>query len=197
MVFRKVILSIIAFYTFFALTNIMSFGNDVRTVLTTSLPAGALATSVQLAYSVAVIFTFPLQNFPALEITTRSLEAYLNTLLPLLSKNKSPFRFWLLQWLKQRHVISTLMVCILAMIAVVTMDSLDKVVSLMGSLLGAPIAFIFPPLIHIKLKAAAAAAGVGGPPMSVARKVGNVTIVGMGFTASVLASATTILTWNE
>jgi len=51
----------------------MAFGKDVDTILTTSLPKGFLATTVQLVYIVAVIFTFPLQNFPALEIATHSI----------------------------------------------------------------------------------------------------------------------------
>ncbi|MEM7318680.1 MAG: ABC transporter substrate-binding protein, partial [Pseudomonadota bacterium] len=44
------------------------------------------------------------------------------------------------------QVIASVLVCLLAVVAAATMDSLDKVVSLMGSLLGCPIAFVFPPL---------------------------------------------------
>jgi proton-coupled amino acid transporter len=63
-VYRKVIMGIICFYAFFGMTCWMAFGHDVQTVLTTSLPANALATTVQLAYSVAVVFTFPCKTFP-------------------------------------------------------------------------------------------------------------------------------------
>lgn len=41
-----------------------------------SLPPGTLATTIQLAYSFAVIFTFPLQNYPSLEIVRRSVERF-------------------------------------------------------------------------------------------------------------------------
>lgn len=42
-----------------------------------SLPPGKLATTVQLAYSLAVVLTFPLQNFPSLEIVHRFTEKVL------------------------------------------------------------------------------------------------------------------------
>merc|ERR1719343_103024 len=131
-IFQKVIICVISFYSFFALSNWIAFGRDVRTVLTTSLPSGILATSVQLAYSIAVVFTFPLQNFPALEISTRSIQTRFSKTIP-------------------RNMISCINILLLGLVALFTMDSLDKVVSLMGGLLGCPIAFCFPPMIHLKL----------------------------------------------
>jgi proton-coupled amino acid transporter len=73
----------------------------------------------------------------------------------------------------------------LAFIAVLTMDNLDKVVSLMGSLIGCPLAFIFPPLIHSKLDSS----------LSASRRLGNRFVVIMGFFAMLLASTTTLLAW--
>lgn len=172
-VYRNVIIGIICFYSLFGITCWMSFGDDVKTVMTTSLPSGGLASTVQLAYSIAVIFTFPLQNFPSLEIACRSIAAVLQ---------KSCGGTTCLQ---QRNVISSLLVCLLALIAVSTMDSLDRVVSLMGSLLGCPIAFVFPPLIHTKLD----------PTLSEGRRFGNLLVAGLGLCGMVLASITTLITW--
>jgi proton-coupled amino acid transporter len=155
----------------------MAFGNDVRTVFTTSLPQSYLAMSVQLAYSIAVIFTFPLQNFPALEIATKTIATTLS---------KTDRRYAASPWTK-RNVLSSLLVCALAVVAVLTMDSLDKVVSLMGSLLGCPIAFLFPPLIHSKL-----AEGQISP----ARKLGNNIVAFLGVVAMVLASIITLIMWK-
>ena len=174
--YKRVILGIITFYAFFGITNWMAFGNSVRTVLTTSLPAGAVATTVQLAYSIAVIFTFPLQNFPALEITCRTISNALTRGQKPAASNTP--------WWTQRNVISSCLVCLLAIVAVCTMESLDKVVSLMGSLLGCPIAFVFPPLIHSQLVRP-----------SRGRLWGNRVVAAMGFLAMVLASITTLLTW--
>lgn len=55
-IYKKTILSIIIFYCFFAMTCWIAFGDEVQTALTTSLPNGVLATTVQLAYSLAVRF---------------------------------------------------------------------------------------------------------------------------------------------
>jgi proton-coupled amino acid transporter len=130
-----------------------------------------MATSVQFAYSLAVVFTFPLQNFPALEIVCRTVRSLLGPDKPAFSTN--------------RNVISSLLVCLLAIVAVATMESLDKVVSLMGSLLGCPIAFVFPPLIHSHLV----------ENISPMRLWGNRIVAGFGVLAMVLASTVTLLTW--
>lgn len=172
--YRRVIFGIIVFEAFFGIVCWMSFGSNVRTVLTTSLPEGALSTSVQLAYCLAVIFTFPLQNFPSLEIACRSIKQGMRR-----SCGSSTL------WLQRRNVISSVLIFFLAIVAVCTMDSLDKVVSLMGSLLGCPIAFIFPPLIHMKLDA----------HITPARRRVDQIVVGCGVCAMFLASAITLITW--
>jgi len=173
-VYRRVILSIIGFYSFFGITCWMSFGDDVRTVLTTSLPPGTLATTVQFAYSIAVIFTFPLQNFPCLEIACRSISKQVT------SSCNGRRTFW-----SKRNVIASLLVCLLAVVAAATMESLDKVVSLMGSLLGIPIAFVFPPLIHSRLD----------PSVSSTRKATNTIVAIIGIVAMIYSSITTIIAW--
>ena len=171
-VYQRVLIAIICFYAVFGMTCWMAFGNDVRTVLTTSLPETAMSTTVQLAYSIAVIFTFPLQNFPALEIATRTISSSLS-------------KYPLLKCMTNRNVLSSLLVCALAVVAVLTMDSLDKVVSLMGSLLGCPIAFVFPPLIHSQLD----------PHLSQARVWTNRLCSCLGVLAMIIASITTLVTW--
>lgn len=171
-VYQRVILGIICFYAVFGLSCWMAFGPNVRTVLTTSLPENIVATTVQLAYSVAVIFTFPLQNFPALEIATRTFASSLS-------------KYPALSWLTKRNVLSSILVCLLAVVAVCTMESLDKVVSLMGSLLGCPIAFVFPPIIHSQI----------APNLSTSRLWGNRIVATLGVGAMVMASFTTLVTW--
>jgi len=173
-VYQKVIISIICFYSVFGIFCWMSFGDDVKTVMTTSLPQGTLATTVQLAYSLAVIFTFPLQNFPSLEISTRSIGKTMDRRCGKTTK-----------CLQHRNVIASAIVCLLALVAIATMDNLDKVVSLMGGMLGCPLAFIFPPLIHNNLD----------PNLSDVRKKGNWIIVGFGVCAMVVATVTTLATW--
>lgn len=98
--YRRVIICIVSFYTFFGLVCWIAFGNDVRTVMTTSLPPGTLATTVQLAYSLAVVFTFPLQNFPSLEIVCDTVERMLGT------KDET-----------QRNIISSIVIIVLSIVA--------------------------------------------------------------------------------
>mmetsp|Transcript_12096 Transcript_12096/g.27251 ORF Transcript_12096/g.27251 Transcript_12096/m.27251 type:complete len:281 (+) Transcript_12096:134-976(+) len=173
-VYQKVILSIICFYCIFGMCCWVSFGDDVKTVMTTSLPSGTLATTVQLAYSMAVIYTFPLQNFPSLEIATRSLATLMN--------NTCGKRTASLQ---NRSIIASFLVFLLALVGIAAMDSLDKVVSLMGGLLGCPLAFIFPPLIHNNID----------PDLSEGRKRLNLAIAGFGLVAMVIATVTTLAAW--
>jgi len=182
-VYRTTIVSIICFYIFFSTTCLMSLGNGVRTTMTTSLPVGNAATTVQLAYSVAVLFTFPFQNFPALEISCRAVANTMDSL-------KCCGSTGLTSFFSKRNVISSVMVALLAVVGMTTMNSLDKVVSLMGGLLGCPIAFIFPPLIHLQLMGSA---GLLTPT----RKFFNYVVIFMGVVATFIATFTTILTWNK
>jgi len=173
-VYQKVIISIICFYSVFGIFCWMSFGDDVKTVMTTSLPQGTLATTVQLAYSLAVIFTFPLQNFPSLEISTRSIGKTMDSTCGKTTK-----------YFQHRNVIASAIVCLLALVAIATMDNLAKVVSLMGGMLGCPLTFIFPPLIHNNLD----------PNLSDERKKGNWIIVGFGVCGMVVATVPTLTNW--
>jgi proton-coupled amino acid transporter len=134
-----VISFIVAFYAAFAITCWSAFGSNVGVVLTTSLPPGRAATSVQLAYGVAVVLTFPLQLFPANEVV--------DGLASTRCAGSNPDRDG------SRHGLaaSIVMVVALACAALVCMDSLAPVVALMGGLLGCPMAFCGPPLIHSAL----------------------------------------------
>ena len=175
---REIFLKILIFPPFLFQTRFIcwkAFGDDVSTVLTTSLPEGTLATMVQLAYSIAVIFTFPLQIFPALEIIV--LEVEQRQLLGD-SNETQELTFW------ERRIVCSVVITLLAIVAIVEMNNLGKVVALMGSLLGAPLAFVFPPLIHSKL--------VPNPPTQA-----DMTVAGIGICAMIGATIITLATWSE
>ena len=170
----------------------MSFGDEVKTVLTLSLPENNLAETVQLAYSVAVMLTFPLQNFPSLEIACATFERMLceATASPTVRNNQKLFGF--VQILRRREVLSSVIVCALAVVAKLTMYHLDKVVSLMGGLLGCPLAFVGPPLIHNKL-----ASMNPGYSMSEGRRLRNKIVAGLGLVAMIVATFATLYEWND
>eukprot|EP00804_Cyclotella_cryptica_P030982 CCRYP_013572-RD/>CCRYP_013572-RD protein AED:0.22 eAED:0.22 QI:103/0.75/0.6/1/0.25/0.2/5/2554/474 len=171
----------------------LSWIRDIRKFKTTNLLGnllifygwiaclGKLATTVQLAYSFAVVFTFPLQNFPSLEIVHRFTEKVLVNRTTS-SYSKEPDRTHHVM-----NIVSAMVVVLLSVIAVTTMDVLDKVVGIMGSLLGIPIAFMMPPLIHNKL---------GGDSVGKFRKMGNHVCVGLGFVAVAISTIATIMQWS-
>ena len=158
---------IVVFYVFFAVTCWASLGDGVKTALTASLPSGTISTLVQLAYSLAVILTFPMQAFPALEVVFHSLSSKLQP------------------W--QRNTISSLITCLLGVIAYYSIDYLGNVVSLLGSLVGIPIALIFPPLMHNLLCAS---------DKTATRRM-NYLVAGLGLGAMGAASYATITSWDK
>mmetsp|Transcript_19980 Transcript_19980/g.37587 ORF Transcript_19980/g.37587 Transcript_19980/m.37587 type:complete len:175 (+) Transcript_19980:279-803(+) len=170
----------------------MAFGNDVHTVMTTSLPSGTMASTVQLAYSLAVVFTFPLQNFPSLEIVCGAVERLMmsSSQTSVSSSNDVVDGDDVINRTMstaKRNIISTLLVVCLSIVAVLTMEDLDKVVSLMGSLLGCPLAFVVPPLIQNRL---------GEGKISETKRRCNVVVAVLGVGAMVISSITTILKWD-
>jgi len=183
--YSRVILGIISFYTFFGLFCWTAFGNDVNTVLTVSLPPGIMATTVQVAYSVAVIFTFPLQNFPSLEIACAAISSISLHHHCHHHGRGGGGRMMLTRALQSRNLMASVLVCLLGLVAVLTMERLDKVVSLMGGLLGCPLAFCFPPLIQNQLDSS----------LSRAKRFVNKMVAFLGLGAMVIASVATILAW--
>jgi proton-coupled amino acid transporter len=179
-VYQQTITGIVLFYCVFGITCWTAFGDTVDTVLTTSLPPGVLATTVQLAYSVAVIFTFPLQIFPALEILVQAVTPHI------LKRQEHNADQELSR--SQRTMVVSVVITVLSIIAVVEMNNLGRVVSLMGALLGCPLAFVFPPLIHNQI--------VLGNSNGW-RKNCNHVVAGIGVLAMVGATLTTLATWKD
>mmetsp|Transcript_19878 Transcript_19878/g.40401 ORF Transcript_19878/g.40401 Transcript_19878/m.40401 type:complete len:493 (-) Transcript_19878:450-1928(-) len=170
---NKVMCSIVTFYIFFATTCWAAYGDGIKTALTASLPPGTLATSVQIAYSVAVFFTFPLQAFPALEVTLR-------TTTRKTEKDAATALF-------QRNVKASFLIIGLGVIGYFAQDYLGNVASLLGSLVGVPIGLIFPNLMH-NILAKDSPSGV---------RTLNYCVVAVGVVATIVASTTTILNWSE
>jgi proton-coupled amino acid transporter len=160
---------IVVFYIFFAMICWASFGNGVKTALTASLPDETFSTVVQFAYSIAVIFTFPLQAFPALEIVFHSSQH---------TAKGDDFK---------RNSQASLITCLLGIVALFAINYLGNVVSLLGSLVGIPIALIFPPLMHNRLVK-------DSSPLT---RMLNYFVAGLGVFAMAAASFTTIVSWDK
>jgi proton-coupled amino acid transporter len=168
---QKVTSSIVAFYIFFAMTCWAAFGDSIKTALTASLPPGPFSTIAQLAYSIAVIFSFPLQAFPALAV---------------LAGHSSGGRTDPSKAMKL-NLIASLMICLLGALAFVAIDYLGNVVSLLGSLIGVPLALIYPPLMHNILVR----------DKSMATRWMNYLVAFVGFLAMAATSYNTITEWDR
>jgi len=177
---NQVISSVVLFYIFFAVICWASFGDKVQTALTASLPQGLLSTLVQVAYSVAVIFTFPLQAFPALEVVTNR-KNDVKKKQKATSTDSESYRLY------KRNFTASIIICFLGVIAILAIDYLGNVVSLLGSLVGIPIALIYPPLIHNRLV----------KDSSRTTQMMNYFLSGVGLFAAMIASYTTISSWND
>ena len=173
---QNVTICIVLFYMFFAMICWASFGDQVQTAMTASLPPGNFSTTVQLAYSIAVILTYPLQAFPALEVVLKNIKNKDDD-----TNDSNNSDIW------RRNLFASLLNLTLGVVAVVAIDYLGNVVSLLGSLVGMPIALVYPPLMHNFL--------VQDSSPTVRNM--NYLVSGVGLFATVAASYATITNWNE
>ncbi|KAJ2489008.1 hypothetical protein IWW37_004336 [Coemansia sp. RSA 2050] len=116
----------------------LTFGDKVEAVVLLNLPNQSSWTMlVQILYSVAILFSMPLQLFPAVKI----MEAMMFT--------RSGREHKSIKW--QKNLFRTATVMLIALIAVFGADQLDNVVSLVGSFCLVPLSFIYPSSMHLKL----------------------------------------------
>mmetsp|Transcript_37750 Transcript_37750/g.75223 ORF Transcript_37750/g.75223 Transcript_37750/m.75223 type:complete len:96 (+) Transcript_37750:1392-1679(+) len=87
----------------------------------------------------------------------------------------------------KRNTIASMITIVLAMVAYVSMHSFGNRVSLLGSLVGIPIALIYPPLMH----------NVLAKDASPTTRWMNIAVTALGFMVMGAASCTTILSWNK
>ncbi len=166
---------IVAFYAVFAMSCWSSFVTP-NTVLTTSLPPGAFAASVQVAYSAAVLLTFPLQNFPALEIVAGTAVSFARRVKPGAKRSDV------------RTIVATVAVILLAIAADLLKDSLSHLVSLIGAVFGIPLAFIVPSLVHN---------ATFGQGLGAGRRAKNDAVVAFGLVSMICAGAATVANWGD
>ena len=75
----------------------------------------------------------------------------------------------------------------LSLIAISAMNDLDKVVSLMGGLLGCPLAFVLPPLIENELS---------NKDDNGRKRAMNLLVATLGVGAMLISTLTTLMNWE-
>ena len=114
----------------------LAFGSKVETVILLNLPNNSWTTTVQFIYSLAILFSVPLQLFPAIRILEAGLFTRSGKGNSIVKWQKNAFRFSL-----------TILV---VGVAIFGSNNLDLFVSLIGSFACVPLSFIYPSILHYK-----------------------------------------------
>ena len=166
--------AIMSFYAFFGITCWAKLGDDVQTAMTASLPPGAFSTSVQIAYSIAIMLTFPFQMLPALEVTVGGGEGGVDDPDP---RGR----------MRGRNVRATAIVAAMGLAAYLFIDCLGNVVSLLGAVVGIPLSVVFAPLMHNCMC---------GRELSSKTRRTNIAVSVLGMIATVGATMSTLASWD-
>ncbi|KAJ2784581.1 hypothetical protein H4R18_001046 [Coemansia javaensis] len=115
----------------------LTFGESVQPVVLLNLPESSPWTLlVQLLYSVAILFSMPLQLFPAVKI--------MEAMLFVRSGRESKRTKW------QKNLFRAATALLISLLAIFGADQLDNVVSLVGSFCLVPLSFIYPSAMHLR-----------------------------------------------
>ncbi|KAE8969979.1 hypothetical protein PR003_g4263 [Phytophthora rubi] len=147
-----------------------AFGQDTQSVVTLNLPSAqdSLATmSVQITYSLALVFTYPLMLYPVVKI----LEGYL-----------FPTHRQKGYWRWEKNGFRFALVCLTAAIAYFGKEELDNFVALIGGFCSVPLAFIYPCLFHSRL-------------VNEGRTLNNI-VIAVGIFTMTFATYQAVSTWN-
>lgn len=142
------------FFILFASSCYAAYGSSTRAVIALNLPQNPATRTLQMLYSVALIFSFPLLVFPAIKISEKQLfPPYPYRPVPLKRK-------WLKNLFRASIILGT------SVLSIAGAKVLDNFVALIGSVCCIPLAFICPCLFHLKLR--------GGTRLSRAMDIGMV-----------------------
>ncbi|KAJ2505826.1 hypothetical protein IWW47_001872, partial [Coemansia sp. RSA 2052] len=115
-----------------------AFGDKTEAIVLLNMPPKTAATlTVQLLYSLAILFTIPLMMFPVIRILEQALfprrSGKLNAGVKL-----------------QKNMFRALLVAGVVGISVAGVERVDKLVAVIGGFACVPISFIYPPLFHLR-----------------------------------------------
>lgn len=131
------IISILLVLVAFGILGYVAFGETVLGPITLNLPEDDIFVKIVLAlYTLAVLFSYPLIVFPAVEILSKIVFA---------EGPVTTSRKW------KKNFFRFLIVCLTAGVAIGGGDDFEKFVSLVGGFACTPLGFILPALFHFKL----------------------------------------------
>ncbi|PFH35044.1 transmembrane amino acid transporter protein [Besnoitia besnoiti] len=125
-------------YSSYVLFTNFTFGTLLEAVILSNLPANGLGLTVQAIFALAVMATVPLMMFPASEIVeSRVLSRFQCSTPPSAAVASSALR--------------TCLVILTLAVATGGLHQIDNFVALIGGVCGAPLTFVFPTLLYLKL----------------------------------------------
>jgi proton-coupled amino acid transporter len=156
----------------FASCVYIALGDRVTTVITKELPHDTVSVgtvTTQLAYSLALVLSYPLQLFPV----TLTLEQYL---IPYSSKDRPAVKWY-------KNAFRTGLVLATVTISIKCASNLNAFVSIIGSVCCIPLHFIYAPLMHLQV-------AKGGW-----KRGGDYLLMAVGCVLSVLCTYLSIISW--
>ena len=147
------------------------YGQGTANIIISNTPQGTpLTVSTQIAYLFVSIITIPLCLFPAIRIYERWT----------FKKQRRSGKKW------QKNFLRTLATVGCLFVGVYGGQQLDHMVSLIGGLFSAPLALVFPPLLHLR-------SNVDTRPCS---RFADIALLAFGVAAGVLATTVAIISWK-
>ncbi|KAK5773988.1 hypothetical protein RI543_004745 [Arxiozyma heterogenica] len=161
--FPKVLRSVITVVTILFVTmgsiGYLIYGSNVETVILLNLPQQNIFVNIiQLLYSLAIMLSTPLQLFPAIKIIE---DKFFSNFLKIYSGNNKgqeslnvPYQLysgklnWKIKWWK--NLMRSIIVSSVATYAYFGINSLDKVVAIVGSFCCLPLVYVVPPMVHLR-----------------------------------------------
>ncbi|KAI9226854.1 MAG: transmembrane amino acid transporter protein-domain-containing protein [Piptocephalis tieghemiana] len=117
----------------------VTFGDKTQTMVVNNMPQNSgIVSAIQILYAIAIIFSVPLQMFPAIVILEKG------SFGPSRSGRVS------MKWKWSKNLFRACLVGVCILISAVGSSNLDIFISLVGSFACIPLCFLYPPIFHLK-----------------------------------------------
>ncbi|KAJ2849336.1 hypothetical protein IWW36_002694 [Coemansia brasiliensis] len=118
-----------------------AYGDRTEAIILLNMPSNTLITlTVQLLYSLAILFTTPLMMFPVIRILEQALFPRRS------GKRNRTVKM-------QKNFFRTLLLALVMVVSVVGVERVDRLVAIIGGFACIPLSFIYPPLFHLRAAA--------------------------------------------
>mmetsp|Transcript_12088 Transcript_12088/g.18084 ORF Transcript_12088/g.18084 Transcript_12088/m.18084 type:complete len:557 (-) Transcript_12088:125-1795(-) len=160
-------------FMLFGLLGYLAYGPEVEDFITVELPIHSVeGVLVRALYSIGIVFTFPLQLFPAVKIVERLLWTPLENAKPPTNRRR---------WGK--NLLRVAICMFVASIALIGGQGFDVFVALVGAFCSVPLSLVYPVVFHLQLR---------GKFISPTAKKIEIGLAALGILGAIAAVGTTI-----